>query len=211
MEEKNKKTFKELWADKRTKALIKLGLWFLFFAIFFIFIGIMSLFNNESSTNNNLEKETEKVQANIPGMLENLINSNYTFEYVVTDENNITYSYNGSKENEEIKGYYENNNGITKFIVKNNIVYKINGTEEIEDNTIVNDTDKKLFDLNNILSKIKNYEEVHEPVYENEQYSYSLDESLNIKISTKNNEIYSIEFLYNNLNYKLLYKNVFMP
>ena len=63
----NKKTFKELWANTRYRAIIKLGMWFCFFFFFFIISLIVSLFNKgvDYSKKDNDTKEEEKVEPNI--------------------------------------------------------------------------------------------------------------------------------------------------
>lgn len=211
MEEKNKKTFKELWADTRMRALIKLGMWFAFFLLIFLILSITALFNKNPDNNIKEEiKQEEVVSANIPSMLENLISSNYTYEYKINMDN-TNYSYTGSKENEEIKGYYESNNGIIKYMVKENNYYELNNEELKENNSIISEQDKYILDLNNLLSLIKEYELTNEVLKENDSYNYSIlkdNNSYQINIETKLNDISNININYNNVIYNLTFKNI---
>ena len=87
-ENDNKKSLKEMWKDPQKKAIIKLGLWFVFFALTFLFLSVASLFskhnnlnnNNNENNQNNQNNQEEKVEANVPKMLEKLLNSNYSYE-----------------------------------------------------------------------------------------------------------------------------------
>lgn len=45
MKKENKKTFKEMWNDKRMHAIIVLGMWGAFFALTFLILVIASLFS----------------------------------------------------------------------------------------------------------------------------------------------------------------------
>lgn len=205
MKEKNKKTFKELWSDTRTRALIKLGMWFIFFTIVFLFLGIASLFSNKNSSKEEMKQE-EVVTANIPSMLENLISSNYTFEFKIISGDN-SYSYNGSKENGEIKGYYENINGIVKYIIKDNNYYEVNNEELIENNTIITEEDKIILDLASLLNIIKEYEVNNEVKQDDNVYKYDIVDK-KITITTKSSDIEKIVINYNNVNYDLIFKNI---
>lgn len=209
MEEKNKKTFKELWANTRTRALIKLGMWFSFFILIFLVLGIVSIFNNNNQSQEQTKKE-EVVTANISTMIENLISCNYTFEYKIVS-GDIQYSYTGSKENKEEKGYYESSNDIIKYIIKDNVYYELNNNELIENNEIINEEDKNILNLNNILSIIKKYELENEALKEGNEYIYNVvnnDINYQIKIITKNSDIQSIVIDYDNINYNLTFKNI---
>lgn len=208
-EKKDKKTFKELWANTRTRALIKLGMWFAFFILIFLILAIASLFSGTSLPKEDV-KQQEVVTANIPAMLENLIASNYTFEYKITN-NDFSYSYIGSRENGEIKGYYENLNGIIKYTIKDNIYYELNNNELIENNEIISQEDKNILDLNNLLVTIKNYELENEVLPQDNVYTYDIlnnDVNYQIKITTKSSDIETIVINYSNVNYELIFKNV---
>ena len=206
----NKKTFKELRDDRRMRAVIKLCMWGIFFLLMFIFLAVASLFNKAPSDTLEEENKVEIVSANIPLMLENLILSNYTYEYKINTEN-ISYSYTGSKENGEIKGYYESTNGIIKYIIKDNNYYELNNDELIENSTIITEEDKNILDLNNLLNLIKEYENDNEVKQEENIYTYDIvddEKSYQIIITTKTNDIEKIVINYNNINYDLIFKNI---
>lgn len=206
---KEKKTFKEMWHDKRMHAIIVLGMWFIFFVFIFIFLAVASLFNNTNSNSSEIEeKKVESVTANIPKMLEILIGSDYDFEISINNNNNMSYSYTGSKEQEVIKGYYENNNEIVKYMIKDNNYYQLEGENIIESDNIITDEDKNNIDLNNLLNILKNYENNNEVIYNENKYIYEISETYKITIYTVSNNIKEIIINYNEYIYDLTFKNI---
>lgn len=209
MEEKNKKTFKELWADRRMRAIIKLGMWAAFFVFIFLFLAIASLFNKTPDTKKEIE-QNEIVSANIPTMLENLISSNYSFEYKIKN-NEKNYSYSGTKENDEIKGYYESSDGILKYTIKDNIYYEIKNDEFIENNNIITEEDKNILNLFNILNVIKESDLNNEVVQNDNVYTYTtIKENIQyqINITTNVNDISNINIMVNDITYDMSFKNI---
>lgn len=211
MEDKNKRTFKEMWNDKRMHAIIVLGMWFAFFALTFLILGVLSLFNSKDiEQKEKVEIPTETVSANVPKMLENLIASDYSYEYIIiTGENR--YSYNGTKEAEENKGYYESATGIIKYSVIDNVYYQMDGETLIENVNIISEQDKQFMDLNNIFERIKEYELNNEVIIEENKYIYDLlinENVCKIEIYTNNNNISEIFITYNDFNYDFNFKNI---
>ena len=218
-EEQKEKTkverFKELWANKRWRAVIKLGMWISFFVLVFLILIVASFISRFIDKPKEYKKIEEpiieqKVEANISNLLNNLSNSNYTFDYKVIKPDN-TYSYSGTKEELGIVGYYESNMGIIKFGVKDNIYYKIENDEYIEDQTIISEEDKNMFNLNNLINIIREYEENNNPTIENDIYNYDFSSeefSYLVSITKIDKTISKIDIHYNDINYILEYKKI---
>ena len=209
----NKKTFKELWANPRYKALIKLGMWAAFFILMFLISFVVSLFNkttNYQKKDNSAIKE-EKVETNISILLRNLKTSDYSYEYRITNAE-VTYSYNGTKDNNTDKGYYENGNDIIKYEIKEGLYYRVENNETIEDNNIMNETDRNIIDINNLIKKIYDFEdenknpEIHEDIY---TYDFSNEtEKYVVNITKTANSVSKIEINFNDIKYILEYKSI---
>lgn len=208
---KEKRTFKELWQDKRMHAVIVLGLWFLFFIIVFLILGIISLFTPNKEVNPPIKEETkEEVPANIVNLLENLKNSNYQFNYTVTN-NESTITYNGNCENGEIIGYFENGEGIKKYTVKDGIYYQIIKEERIEDINLISDFDKPNLDINTIIEKIKEYEKNLEPLQEENVYTYDFLNDVGIykiQVTVTDSLISKIGIQADTTYYELAFRNI---
>ncbi len=208
-----KKTFKELWADTRYRAIIKLGMWFGFFLIMFIISFVISLFNrntNYQKKDNDIIKE-EKVETNISALLRNLKTSDYSYEYKIVN-GDISYSYTGTKEKNEEKGYYETSDGIVKYEIKDGIYYKLENNESLEDTTIINETDKNVIDINNLIKNIYDFEDKGKnPEIKEDIYTYDFsnnDEKYVVSITKVGNSISKIDINYNDINYSLEYKTI---
>lgn len=208
---KEKRTFKELWQDKRMHAVIVLGLWFLFFIIVFLILGIISLFTPNKEVNPSIKEETkEEVPANIVNLLENLKNSNYQFNYTVTN-NESTITYNGNCENGEIIGYFENKEGIKKYTVKDGIYYQILNNELVEDINLISDFDKPNLDINTIIEKIKEYEKNLEPLQEENVYTYDFLNDVGIykiQVTVTDSLISKIGIQADTTYYELAFRNI---
>lgn len=204
MNDNNKKSLKEMWKDPQKKALIKLGLWLAFFLITFLFLWIASLFSKNDNPKNleQTNKQEEKVEANVPRMLEKLINSNYSYEIKITGDN-ISKLLSGTVNNNITSGYLESNGNIIKYSYHDEKYYQIIQSEEVETNEIFSDEEKSNINLNNILLEIKNYEMNNESKLEENAYIYEIDEKHSIKIIVNENNINSINILNNNISYEM--------
>lgn len=210
-DEKEKRTFKELWNNKRTHALIVLGLWFLFFALTFIVLGIASLFapkKNNYVSNEPSEKEVEVVEANIIGMLENLKNSNYNYTFKISSDDGNIMIYNGEVNDSSNIGYYENNDLIVKYSVSDNIYYELKGEELVLNSNIITDEIKNNIDINVIISDIKNYENANKASIIENIYTYQINDNYVISVSKNSKSIDRIVINKENINYELEFKNV---
>ena len=209
-ENDNKKSLKEMWKDPQKKAIIKLGLWFVFFALTFLFLSIASLFskhnnlnnNNNENNQNNQNYQEEKVEANIPKMLEKLIDSDYGFEIKIINQN-IIENISGTVKSKITTGYYENNNNILKFSYHDQNYYQIIDNNEVLNNELLNEEYRKNIDIHSILEIIKNYEMTNETLKENNEYIYNISDNYVIKISTNQNNIDKINITNNDVSYEM--------
>lgn len=203
-ENDNKKSLKEMWKDPQKKAIIKLGLWFAFFALTFLFLSVASLFSKHNSPNNsnNENNQEEKVEANIPKMLEKLIDSDYGFEIKIINQN-IIENISGTVKSKITTGYYENNNNILKFSYHDQNYYQIIDNNEVLNNELLNEEYRKNIDLPSILEIIKNYEMTNETLKENNEYIYNISDNYVIKISTNQNNIDKINITNNDVSYEM--------
>lgn len=207
-----KKSFKEQWSNPRTKAILKLKMWGIFFLTMFIFYFIAALvvgFKDPSKrtvNDNNEEKQQieEKVEINIPVLLQKLKESNYLFEFKVVNSDN-EYSYIGKKNNEEIAGIVSKENNLISYIVKDDVWY--NEKDEEISFDIISESERETLDLNKLIEKIKNYEENNEVKIVDNVYIYDLsDESNKYIISIQNNtNSYVIKIETNDSVYELEY------
>lgn len=204
-ENDNKKSLKEMWKDPQKKAIIKLGLWFFFFAFVFLFLTVASLFNHNNSKNNDTSdnnKKTEVVEANIPKMLEKLIDSDYGFEIKIINQN-IIENISGTVKSKITTGYYENNNNILKFSYHDQNYYQIIDNNEVLNNELLNEEYRENIDLHSILEIIKNYEMTNETLKENNEYIYNISDNYVIKISPNQNNIDKINITNNDVSYEM--------
>ncbi len=212
-ENDNKKSLKEMWKDPQKKAIIKLGLWFVFFALTFLFLSVASLFskhnnlnnNNNENNQNNQNNQEEKVEANVPKMLEKLLNSNYSYEIKITGDNE-TKTLSGAVNDKITSGFIETNGNIIKYSYHDEKYFQINQNEEIENNELLTEEQKDNINLHNILDDVNNYEANNKILKEENIYNYDINDTYKIKISINDNNINYIYVLNNNISYEMNFK-----
>lgn len=204
MKEKIEK-FKELWAVPRYKAIIELIMFFIFFAVIFLIMFIMSLFAEEEPIE--IKKST----------IENFT-SMENYEYIYE----INYIINKETLTKEIKGTkYDSTNNFKilsdKYYIKDNSIF--NSNDEIVTN--INEYDLIELEPINIVTKLNEIENKNITTYndgkikteynsdlysittyEEDNYIYEIDLDLTNKIKETNNKItyYSIKITYTNIN-----------
>lgn len=185
--------FKELWANPRSKAIIKLGAWF----VFLIAIVIFSAFSSTSnfSDNNKYEEEKTKVVFNsLNDMKNNLLTKNYKYIYKLYNKTDKELTiYSGSVNGLEEAGYYESNKEIYKYLCSDKC-YKV-FTDHQEEMALSRPVKNKLEILFEDLKNITLKEEENKDI---KIYSYnSMDENSykEIKITTSVSEITSIHIV----------------
>ena len=122
-----KKTFQKMWQDKRGKAILKLGIYFVFFLFMAILLTVMSIFNKPLETTKKPSTENKEVHfLSNTEMWENLMTQDYHYKYqVITKENQESVLYEGEKINGIDTGYRESKIGIIKYCIKEEKTYQI--------------------------------------------------------------------------------------
>ena len=146
--EKIKKFFKYLNDNPRMKALFKLGIWVLFFAIVFAVVSILGALMPKKNNTSNTKIDCVK-------KLIELKECNYEYEYTITKPDSKII-YKGSNYQGIEQGYKETDK-IIKYQVEDNMSYQIIGDyfEPIE--SIYDDVDVSLISLSSIAELIKAY------------------------------------------------------
>lgn len=194
---------KNLWSDNRSKSMIKLCLWFLFFIIVFIFCYTSP--KKEIST----KKETDIKDefASYEEMKKDLFNKKYNYTYKITylKENNIIL-YNGIFEDNLTSGYLESKEKTVKYSCDTEKCYQM-FTDHQEEFDMINPIKgnlAKIITLLNTLTPLektdnehKSFEYVFEndPIYKNIVVNTSLTNITKITIN-ENDLIAEIDFLY---------------
>lgn len=155
---KEPNTIKKMWHDKRGKAILKLGIWFLFFLLMALVMLIMSVFNkptNKPSTKNP-PIQNEITYLSINEMWDNLENQGYAYQYQVTTKpTSESIIYQGDKTNVDI-GFRESKIGIIKYRVEEDHTYQILVDNEIEIPSIYEEGDELYLNLKNIRESLTN-------------------------------------------------------
>lgn len=193
----NKASF---WQTTQGKSLIKFLAW-----MFFIIILIIAFsFNKSDNTKPNNEKEQVSVEfKNYEEMQKDIINATYNYTYIITSDTNKTI-YTGTKSKEENIGFKETNEGITKYLVKEDIEYKLVLDEKIQITNLFESDDKAFLDLNILFDNLKEYlysitkNDIKRQInYNKEGYSVIVETDLNnityIKINNEN-KTYELQF-----------------
>lgn len=219
-----KNKIKEMKKTSRGKAILKLIGWVIFFFIIFIFCVVASLIktpnsekaNNRANVQDVIEQATGDENITIPMLLEELLISNYNYEYKITI-NDATYIFNGKKENNIEQGYKESSNGIIKYYIDDTGIYQETTNEKILIIDLYENIDATYLNLSNIITTIENLElsdtealEVLYPTYYAKDNVNSYYVSFVLRVSEENNHVKSIiiKALDNSYEYNLNFDNI---
>lgn len=184
--------FKELWANPRYKAIMKLGLWFIFLLIIII-ASTFSSSNKEQVLNNN---DIQKEEVNFPSLidLENkLFNTKVKYTYKVNSfVDNDTIIYNGEINEEIDTGYYESKTEIYKFSCTLEKCYKL-FTDHQEEYLIDNYPLKFIKNTFETVNNLKSTEHINESVKTYTYITNVQEEDWKIEIKTNLTDITSIK------------------
>lgn len=191
--------------ESKQSAKIKLIIWGIFFAIILIPMAISDIKSKKNTqvnqtTSENIINKTINDNQIYKKVVNDLNKYNYEYKFIVTNET-LKTTYFGKILYEEVLGYKEENNTVTKYYINENIIY--NNTDKSNIIGYLDNTEyDSLLDFNNILDIIlnMNYNE------ENNKLIFN-DDTYDISISDVDNEI-NINILYNNIEYKLTYNNI---
>lgn len=164
-----KNEVKEFWDKDRINAFIKFGLWLIFIIFIVIFFKIS---NNEYAEEKSSFKKYEDMQ-------KELLNYNYEYNFTIKIKDK-DYVYSGIRCNNLDEGYRETEDGIIKYIITDNEVYKNNLGKMEAINTIYEEVDPSIVDINMLFKKL-----------ENSKYNVSKDN--NVRLITYENEKVVIE------------------
>ncbi len=213
---------KNVWKNKRQRALLSLFLWFIFFVIVFALVG--GPVNIDEEYRRRLTDEESEV-SNSP--IENFANmDNYEFNYLITIINN------GVSNNQIITGtYYKGGyfftlNGV-KYYIKDNL-YKVddlnktlNLFKDDDPNNILNIIDVQLFTKEKLLPMLKDGEYGSSTTYKDKSvvtnYTYEINNHIiNLETNEYEHIINSIEIdltdyydkKYSEVKVTISYKNI---
>lgn len=198
--------FRELWANPRYKAIIKLGAWFVFLIIIVIFSAFSTNSNTSDITNDNKEEETV-VFDSFDTMLNNLFAKDYKYTYKVANNTlNTLEVYNGEVKNFVETGYYESKEEIYKYSCSEVKCYKV-FTDHQEEIQIASPV---LTKLNNLFELVKEKTLTEKVDGETRSYSYTAlteDELKEVKITTSLKNITNIHVVALNETYEISFEH----
>lgn len=220
MKKSNWQIFKEVWEVPRYKALIKLGLYVIFFVFVFIFININKKENQDQTytEKTSLEKYKEMTSYEY----------NYSINYIENgDLNAIEISgtkYNDTNEFKYLKELYFINNNIiylkkTNEVVQNLINFNIVNLEPINIINYISNIEGQV-----VTSKVTKYSDdsskteytivyddyvIYINIFEDNDYIYKLELDVTEEMQKANSKItdYNIEINYSNINNISSYDN----
>lgn len=220
----NKDFLKKCWEDKRLHSLMILIIWIIVLAVLMGIIFLVGAINGtdtkpETPTN---EVETKKDNENteeqeIPTVLsyyeklEKLSTNDYAFTYTITKYNEKV-KFEGTKENNVIEGYKQDNTGIIKYKIQNQKVYQVYIDHTVAISNLYENIDASLLDLNYVISMLKQVDDNDIVITEEESvttYLYNLtegEEELEITVIENNESIEEINIHRNNEIYELIYE-----
>lgn len=202
--DKNENWLLKAWKNEKSKALLKLGMWF----IFFIFVGLF-LFITEPQNKVEKPKEQQKEPTKeadfltINEMFEVLKSSDYNYEYSIKSADDLITLKGEKRKNQEI-GYKESKLGIIKYKKENDKVYQIFQETEEELSNFLDVEDEKYLNLENIEAELLNSEKNEHLL--NHQRKITIQSDVTIMITTDEKNIQSIEIYCEAKHYNLSFK-----
>ena len=195
--------FKELWANKRYRSLIKLVFYLIFFAVLFFIYEFASpdVANSPVEKNNDFENYNNyeyKINLNINDVLFDLDGKRYDNKYEFIFEDN-TYSFDNSNLNTDNNFMNLNNDIINVFNYTPDLINNI-----IENSEII--SEKKLITDNILIKeysiKLDKYMEILDVNFD----KYNEEDKIDILVSEKNDYVIKIELDLSNF-YKYFEEN----
>lgn len=186
--------FKELWSDRRYRSIIKLSLYFIFFAIIFLFLGLST--KNEYSYDEVVNFEDYV---------------SYEFVTNININDNI-YNLNGERYYEKYKFLYNdeifnlNYEDIQESYLDKNIINSFNFTPDLIDNIINNSelvSEKKIISSNQIISEYSISLSKYLGILDFNLSNYDNHDFISIIVTESDNLVTKIE-----LNLTNFYKNM---
>ena len=201
----DKISLKELWKNPGYKALIKLGLWLIFFVIIYLFIFINRSAYNSANNIENKINSTTTIQTKITynKMKQLLINNEQLVIYTIND-----YYIEGSVKDNTLNATLEDNIDLTyKIKYDGEYLYQVKKEEEIINEELLKDIKLEYLLPSNIINLINNPKIISIKNADEKIYSYNIDEST-ISVYLNNDRIEKIIVLDNGITYNLEFKEV---
>lgn len=181
--------FKQIWNNPRYNALIRLGLWFIFFTLVIVFIRL--------SPKEEVSKKEEKVQITYNDIKKEFANSS-----VMLTMSNDTYYVSGVIKDVVFNGTIQND-GITNKVYYDGVMYIVNKNNK-EETSIYNELNNKLILPKDIINTIDNYNGLLKSTTEGKSYTYDINGEKYI-IYIKEEKICKVTYEKDNLVYTLEY------
>lgn len=182
--------FKEIWNNPRYNALIRLGLWFIFFTFVIIFIRI-------SPKEENKPKNEVKEQVTYTDIKKNFVSASMMFTM-----DNGTYYVNGVIKDNAFTGTIQDEGGVNK-VYYDGVMYLVNKGEKTE-TSIYSELNDKLILPKDIISVIDNYNGLLKSSDNEKSYTYDIDGGRYI-LYIKDEKICKVRYEKDNLVYTLEY------
>lgn len=184
--------FKEMWANPRYKAIIKLGAWFVFLIVIVVFSSLSSPKESNNIPTDETQKE-EVVFASLEEMQNNILvnSSKYNLKILNIVDNSVSI-YTGEINEGIDVGYFESATEVYKYSCTLENCYKLytDHQEEFEMESY------PLLYINNVFEMIKGKEADITIKEENKIYKYNIDVQgyiWEIEITTSLTDIISIK------------------
>lgn len=198
----------QLWHNKRTHAVMVLGLWM----IFLLFVMVIAFISGETTKTTPLPSETLKEEEKVvfkdyKEMQNDILTNDYSYEYNIT-VGDYKVNYKGTKKGDVEEGYRENAEETIKYQIDATGLYKVLMDElHAYDKLFVN-VNESFIDLKYIFELINNQSVTSEELEKTKVYSYSfiLDEiTYEMKVTTNTENIKEINIKFDDNEYKLMY------
>ncbi len=187
------------------KSLIKLFLYFLFFAII---IGVVVTHQDESNEEDkNTQDKTQEVttkKISYKEVLDLLNNTDIDISYNITI-GEILYKIEAEKVDEVYTGIIESTEGITKFKIQDNKVYEVKMNEDIINDNLFNNINLDYILINNLTNILLNNKSIKILKDDNTIYKYNID-NCEYNITIKDNWVDKIEISNDSSSYIIEYK-----
>ena len=181
--------FKEIWNNPRYNALIRLGLWFIFFTLVIIFIRL--------SPKEEVPRVEEEVQVTYSDIKKEFVNSS-----VMLTMDNGTYYANGVIKDGAFTGTIQSD-GNTNKVYYNGVMYLVNKGEKTETG-LYSELNDKLILPKDIVGIIDNYNGLLKTTSDDKSYTYDIDGAKYV-VYVKEEKICKVTYEKDNLVYTLEY------
>lgn len=198
--EEEKKTFKELWKEPKSKAMIKMGFWIVFFIIVYLFAFISGAVNKNRV---NPKPKEEKSVATYTKMKNSLLENEQEVVYKIGN-----YYITGLLSNSVLTATVEDDtDSIYKIKYDGENIYQLKKNEETINEDILNDIKKEYLLVTNIIKIIDDPKMIATKSADGKIYSYNND-MYAISVYLNDKYIEKIVILDENITYSLEYKEV---